>query len=69
MTVDLARQVIERPGMGLIPFQTEARTRNKLLTAIEDMDEINPHLPAARTKRAEHERERPWVYDYRDRGR
>ena len=69
MTVDLERQVIEMPGLEPIPFQTEARTRNKLLTAIEDMDEINPHLPAARTKRAEDERERPWVYDYRDRGR
>ena len=69
MTVDLERQVVEIPGLEPIPFQTEARTRNKLLTAIEDLDEINPHLPVARTKRAEDERERPWVYDYRDPGR
>ena len=69
MTVDLERQVIEMPGLEPIAFETEARKRNKLLTAIDDLDEINPHLPAAKTKRAEDERERPWVYDYRSSGR
>ena len=65
MMVDLETQVIQMPGMAPIPFETEARTRNKLLTAIDDLDEINPHLPAAQAKRAEDERERPWVYQYR----
>ena len=65
MMVDLETEVIQMPGMAPIPFETEARTRNKLLTAIDDLDEINPHLPAAQAKRTEHERERPWVYDYR----
>ncbi len=69
MTVDLERQVIEMPGQEPIPFETEGRTRNKLLTAVNDLEEINPHLPAARTKRAEDEVERPWVYDYRSSGR
>ncbi len=31
MTVDLARQVIEGPGMGLIPFQIDSRRRVNLL--------------------------------------
>ena len=65
MMVDLETEVIQMPGMAPIPFETEARTRNKLLTAIDDLDEINPHLPAAKVKRAEDERERPWVYQYR----
>ncbi len=69
MTVDLERQVIEIPGLEPIPFQTEARKRNKLLNALDDLEEINPHLPAARAKRAEDERERPWVYQFRDPGR
>ena len=67
MAVDLERQVIEMPGQAPIAFETEARTRNKLLTAIDDLDEINPHLTAARAKREEDERERPWVYQRRTR--
>ena len=69
MTVDLEREVVEIPGLEPIPFQTEARERNKLLNALDDLEVINPHLPAARAKRAEHERERPWVYQFRDPGR
>ena len=69
MAVDLERQVVEIPGLEPIPFQTDPRKRNKLLTAVDDLEEINPHLPAARAKRAEDERERPWVYQYRGPGR
>jgi 3-isopropylmalate/(R)-2-methylmalate dehydratase small subunit len=69
MTVDLEREVVEIPGLEPIPFQTEARKRNKLLTAMDDMEEISPHLSAARAKRAEDERERPWVYQFRGPGR
>jgi 3-isopropylmalate/(R)-2-methylmalate dehydratase small subunit len=69
MTVDLEREVVEIPGLEPIPFQTEARKRNKLLTAMDDLEEISPHLSAARAKRAEDERERPWVYQFRGPGR
>ena len=64
MMVDLESQLVQIPGLEPIPFQTEARKRNKLLSAVDDMEEINPHLPAARAKRAEDERARPWVYQY-----
>ena len=69
MMVDLERQVVEIPGLEPIPFQTDPRKRNKLLNAVDDLEEINPHLPAARAKRTEDERERPWVYQYRGPGR
>ena len=69
MMVDLERQVVEVPGLEPIPFQTDPRKRNKLLNAVDDLEEINPHLPEARAKRAEDERERPWVYQYRGPGR
>ena len=65
MTVDLERQVIEIPGSEPIPFEANARFRDKLLNAVDDLDEMDPHLPAAEVKRAEDERERPWVYQYR----
>ncbi len=67
MTVDLERQVIEIPGLAPIPFQANARFRNKLLNAVDDLEEMEPHLPAAAEMRAEDERERPWVYQYRNR--
>ena len=69
MMVDLERQVVEIPGLEPIPFQIDPRKRNKLLNAVDDLEEINPHLPAARAKRTEDERERPWVYQYRGPGR
>ncbi len=62
MTVDLERQVIEIPGLAPIPFQANPRFRDKLLNAADDLEEMQPHLPAARVMRADDERERPWVY-------
>ena len=67
MTVDLERQVIEIPGLEPIPFQANPRFRDKLLNAVDDLDEMDPHLPAAAEMRAEDQRERPWVYQYRNR--
>ena len=68
MSVDLEREVIEMPGEVPIPFQTDPRTRTKLLGSVDDLDEIRPHLETAATKRAEDERERPWVYQFREAG-
>jgi len=65
MTVDLERQVVEIPGMAPIPFQANPRFRNKLLNAVDDLEEMEPHLPAADSKRAEDETTRPWVYQYK----
>jgi 3-isopropylmalate/(R)-2-methylmalate dehydratase small subunit len=67
MAVDLERQVIEMPGLAPVPFETDDRVRNKLLNAVDDLDEINPHLSEARAKREEDERARPWVYQRRTR--
>ena len=68
MSVDLEREVIEMPGVAPIPFQTDPRTRTKLLGAVDDLDEIRPHLETAAAKREEDERERPWVYQFREAG-
>ena len=65
MTVDLERLVIEMPGVQPIPFEYNARFRNKLLNGLDDMGEMVPHQRAAEAKRAEDMRQRPWVYQYR----
>ena len=62
MKVDLERQLIEMPGRNPIPFETDPRVRNKLLNGLHDLEEIEPHLPAARALRERDERERPWIY-------
>ncbi|MBM4183722.1 MAG: 3-isopropylmalate dehydratase small subunit [Gemmatimonadetes bacterium] len=64
MTVDLQRLVIELPGQQPIPFTYNERFRNKLLNGLDDMEEMEPHLAAAETKREEDLRQRPWVYNY-----
>ncbi len=62
MKVDLERQLIEMPGRDPIPFETDPRVRNKLLDGLHDLEEIEPHLPAARAMRERDEQERPWIY-------
>jgi 3-isopropylmalate/(R)-2-methylmalate dehydratase small subunit len=62
MTVDLERQVIEMPGAAPIAFQANARFRNKLLNGLGDLDEMEPFLATATSKREEDERNRPWIY-------
>jgi 3-isopropylmalate/(R)-2-methylmalate dehydratase small subunit len=62
MKVDLERQLIEMPGRDPIPFETDPRVRNKLLNGLHDLEEIEPHLPAARAMRERDEQERPWIY-------
>jgi 3-isopropylmalate/(R)-2-methylmalate dehydratase small subunit len=65
MTVDLEAQVVAIPGMQPIPFEYNARYKNKLLNGLDDMEEIEPHLGTAAVKRETDEAERPWVYEYR----
>ena len=62
MNVDLERQLIEMPGRDPIPFETDPRVRSKLLNGLHDLEEIEPHLPAARAMRERDEQERPWIY-------
>ena len=69
MKVDLERQVIEMPGRDPIAFETDPRVRNKLLNGLHDLEEIEPHLPEARTMRERDEQERPWVYQPGDSSR
>ncbi len=66
MMVDLERQLIEMPGQQPIPFQANPRFREKLLNGTNDLEEMAPHMAAAEEKREDDERERPWVYQYRD---
>ncbi len=63
MTVDLERQVIEAPGMAPVPFQIDARVRNKMLRGLDDLGEIQEHTSVAGAMRAEDRRRRPWIYD------
>ena len=62
MNVDLERRLIEMPGRDPIPFETDPRVRSKLLNGLHDLEEIEPHLPAARAMRERDEQERPWIY-------
>ena len=62
MKVDLERQLIEMRGRDPIPFETDPRVRSKLLNGLHDLEEIEPHLPAARAMRERDEQERPWIY-------
>ena len=67
MTVDLQRLVVEMPGQQPIPFTYNERFRNKLLNGLDDMEEMEPHLATAATKREQDVRQRPWVYNYHER--
>lgn len=62
MTVDLERQIIVMPGQAPIPFEYNERFRQKLLNGLDDMEEMEPHLATAAVRRAEDERQRPWIY-------
>ena len=65
MTVDLEREVIEVPGLAPITFEANDRYRRKLMEGVTDLEEMEPHLPAAAAQRTEDEQARPWVYQYR----
>ncbi len=65
MTVDLVSQVIERPDMGPIPFQFDARRRVNLLRGSDNLDELLQRGDSAAAMRSRDQRARPWVYDTR----
>jgi len=64
MTVDLARQVIERPGFGSVSFEIDARRRQRLLTGSDPtLEERIKYRDSAETMRKQDEIARPWIYD------
>jgi 3-isopropylmalate/(R)-2-methylmalate dehydratase small subunit len=68
VTADLARQMIERPGMTPIPFQIDPRRRQSLLQGVDTtLDEQLEHHDGAETMRERDRRLRPWIYDGPDR--
>ena len=68
VTADLARQVIERPGMPPMPFQIDSRRRQSLLQGVDTtLDERLEHRDGAEAMRERDRRLRPWIYDGPDR--
>jgi 3-isopropylmalate/(R)-2-methylmalate dehydratase small subunit len=66
MTVDLATQMIARPGMGPIFFQIDARRRLNLLEGLDTtLDERLQHSDSASVMRSKDRSARPWIYDTR----
>jgi 3-isopropylmalate/(R)-2-methylmalate dehydratase small subunit len=69
LTVDLVDQVIERPGMGRIPFQIDPRRRMSLLTGSDaTLHEQLLHGGSAAAARGDDLRARPWIYGRRGNG-
>jgi 3-isopropylmalate/(R)-2-methylmalate dehydratase small subunit len=66
-TVDLVRQVVERPGLEPITFRIDARRRSNLLTGKDGLDERLEHADSAAEIRSRDQRARPWLYDSRPR--
>ena len=68
VTADLARQVIERPGLAPIPFEIDSRRRMSLLQGFDTtLNERLDHRESAEAMRKRDRRLRPWLYDGRDR--
>lgn len=63
MTVDLERQVVERPGIGVVPFQIDPRRRENLLRGSDTLDELLQHSDSASSMRSGDRNARPWIYD------
>lgn len=61
-TVDLERQVIERPGMETVPFTIDSRRRSRLLLGTDGLDESLRHEEDARALRDADRERRPWIY-------
>jgi len=63
-TVDLVRQVVERPGFDPIPFRIDPRRRAALLAGTDGtLDELLEHADSAAALRDQDRRLRPWLYD------
>ena len=68
MTVDLARQVVERPGMAPVRFHIDSRRRSSLLQGLDTtLLERLQHGASAEAMRERDRRLRPWIYDGPDR--
>ena len=68
MTVDLERQVIQRPGMATAPFRIDSRRRESLLQGVDTtLLERFRHEANAEEMRERDRRRRPWIYDDPDR--
>jgi len=68
MTVDLERQVVERPGMATVPFRIDSRRRESLLQGVDTtLLERLQHEEGAEEMRERDRRLRPWIYDNSDR--
>ena len=64
VTVDLARQVIERPGMAPAAFEIDPRRRMSLLRGVDTtLEERLEHRDRAEAMREQDRRLRPWLYD------
>jgi 3-isopropylmalate/(R)-2-methylmalate dehydratase small subunit len=64
MTVDIARQVIEHPGVGTLPFQMDARRRLSLMLGSDQtLEERLRYRDGANAMRNRDKKERPWIYD------
>ena len=67
-TVDLERQVVERPGMAPVPFRIDPRRRASLLQGVDTtLLERLEHGAGAEAMRERDRRLRPWIYDGPDR--
>ena len=68
MTVDLARQVAERPGMAPVRFHIDSRRRASLLQGLDTtLLERLQHGASAEAMRERDRRLRPWLYNGPDR--
>ena len=68
MTVDLARQVVERPGMAPVRFHIDSRRRSSLLQGLDTtLLERLQHGASAEAMRERDRRLRPWIYNGPDR--
>ena len=68
MTVDLERQVVERPGMAPVRFRIDPRRRSSLLQGVDTtLLERLQHGASAEEMRERDRRRRPWIYDGPDR--
>jgi 3-isopropylmalate/(R)-2-methylmalate dehydratase small subunit len=62
LTIDLDKQVIERPEAEAIAFEVEPRIRQKLLAGLTDMEEMLRHVGSTAALRHDDRKRRPWLY-------
>jgi len=65
ITVDLEKMEIRHPALTTISFSVEERLRNKMLTGLDDIDEILEHSLGTTQFESTDRLQRPWIYDWR----